>query len=190
MSRRLAGLVPAGLTADALLSSDDLRVLRPGRPPAAGRPLVILVHPGDYEGNPGAMDRTAAALDRLVADDPDVLAIHRESCLLARLTPAFARAIERATAHARVLYDPGFADSLPKAAADAVHAYDACVRPHVRMIGAYADPDHGCVTAVWTDLIQRGLASARVSVDPTCLTGGPERATPTGPAAGLMADGR
>lgn len=141
---------------------------RPADPkPTCERPLLIIVHPGDAleacwrgygkkskavrEQSVACQEGMASEIWDAILDKCDIVVLHRRSSGQfeadrgARHVSTFMRdALEQVHNRGTVLY----AEDLDAAVTWMDENLGIAGRPGIRLMGAYADPDHGCVTAV------------------------------------------
>ena len=191
LSNEIAEMLHEVLAINDLDAIDEVLLLHRGDRPDPDRRLLVIVHLGDYDGDTRAQAIARSELARAGNAGTDVAAVRRASCALTGFTP-LSGAVDllctrsgRTGRAARVYYDPSTASSLTEIARDLASAMSACRRPDVAFVGAYADPEHGCVTALWRALIDLGLPAENVRILPGCLTATGVRDTPHGPIPGL-----
>lgn len=191
--RRLRKLDEDGEDAFLVLFHDAVR-----HDPA--RPLVVIVHPGDMievrqgwsrDDWPGVLGRslscqahTALELERWRKRGADFVILHRASCsqIAKGERPTcddhFASEIVAARKAGTVLYGDDL-DAAGQWMLDHLHIEQ---RPAIYMAGAYADADHGCLTAIGQML--ESVARGRITVSEHAVAKGdrwvPQVSSPKG----------
>lgn len=159
------------------LAEDDpaFAIVREGRFDSS-RPLIVWVHPGDAceSDHPEQSVRLASwelqeGMGREVAarlPEHDVAVLHRLSSAYALGKPrrvAEPYRVALAESHRRPETAVLYGDDLDAASAWLLTHWRAADRPRVWLTGAYADPRHGCLTAVGQAL---AAAGAYIEVSP------------------------
>lgn len=157
----------------------------------ASRSLVIVVHPGDAierylgpdvaawsQANQAAM---AAELEQALDAGHGAVVIHRASSaeLRANAVLAWRDAVRRATDSGVVLYGDGVCDA---GAWIAEHLVQETTE-QVHLLGAYADAEHGCITAVGQAISDR-WPNLLVTVSPAAPADSSDCGTPSWEGSG------
>lgn len=151
-------------------------------PPAAGqRPLFLLIHPGDLVQSPyGWKDRatvdavtsfwsytgagTLKELRHALRQGHNVAVLHRSSSLELAYPErrlGLARKFWTALSPVHARHTTLWGDDLDLAARWLIEAFDAGSRPAIHLAGAYAEPDHGCITSIGEQFLKAFGSSLR-----------------------------
>jgi hypothetical protein len=168
----------------------DFEVLRVAPAMIGSRaPILVIVHPGDaierfwrdlgvdvLVQSRGCQDRMGSEAMRLMAGRWDAVVLHRGSCSqfsthrgTRPVADALAEALDAAHRRGTILYG----DDLETAVQWMVANLALEQRPEIRLTGAYAEPENGCVAAVGRG-IQDALAdngSVRLTVSDASYAG-------------------
>jgi hypothetical protein len=152
----------------------------------AVRPLIVIVHPGDAIQDPAGYSHGYAEVkaysfacqqgmaDDLRAwlkDDTDIVILHRTSCaqLSKRgdwINENYRSAIKEARLRALIL----FGDDIPEVVKTLQTRAFASQRHDIRLIGAYNDPETGCVSGIGQRL-EVFCPSGSIRISEYCVTG-------------------